>query len=182
MAYYLAMALCAFAWHSEATTVERFSLRQLATQSERIIVVTCLERTYEYTDGEPMTRYEFAVDETIKGPADSRVTLHLPGGIIGAFESRIAGIPAFSVGSKDILFLTAPNLAGSAWPIGLGQGAFQIRLDEDDAPRVYQRLDGLTLHDRVLKPTPEFEPVQGSSLASFLQRVRALSKSDDDAQ
>lgn len=178
----IVVILCAITWNSEATTVERFSLRHLATQSERILVVTCLERTYEYTNGEPTTRYEFSVDDIIKGPADSRLTLHLPGGIIGAFESRVAGMPAFSVGSKDILFLTAPNLSGSAWPIGLGQGAFQIRSDEDDAPRVYQQLDGLTLHDRALKPTPEIEPVQGSSLASFLQRVRTLSKSDDGLQ
>ena len=182
MVYISAIILCAFAWHSEATTVERFSLRQLATQSERILVVTCLERNYEYTDGGPTTRYEFAVNEIIKGPADSHVTIHLPGGIIGAFESRIAGMPTFSVGSKDILFLTAPNFAGTAWPIGLGQGAFQIQSGKDDVPRVYQRLDGLTLHNRALKPTHDIEPVQGSALASFLQRVRSLSKSDDSVQ
>ena len=182
MSYFLAIFLCAFAWHSEATTVERFSLHQLATESERILVVTCLENTYEYPDSEPVTRYRFEVDEIIKGPADSHITLHLPGGVIGAFESRIAGMPTFSVGSKDVLFLTAPNLAGTAWPKGLGQGAFQIRLDANDTPRVYQRLDGLTLHNKALKPTPEIEPVQGSVLTSFLQRVRSLSESDDSAQ
>ena len=182
MVYFLAIVLCAFVRHSEATTVERFSLRRLAKQSERILVVTCLERTYEYADGRPITRYKFAVDEIIKGPTDSHITLYLPGGVIGAFESRIAGMPTFSVGSRDILFLTAPNLAGTAWPIGLGQGAFQIRLDAADTPRVYQRLDGLTSQDKALKPTSEIEPVQGSALASFLQRVRSLSRSNDSAQ
>lgn len=180
--YIIAIILVTSAWHSEATTVERFSLHRLAKQSERILVVQCLERTYEYADGEPITRYEFAVNEVIKGPADSHITLRLPGGIIGAFESRIAGMPTFSVSSRDILFLTAPNLAGTAWPVGLGQGAFQIRLDADDTPRVYQRLDGLTSHDKALKPTPEIGPVQGSALASFLMRVRSLSKSNDSAQ
>ena len=61
-------------------------------------------------------------------------------------------------------------------------GAFQIQSGKDDVPRVYQRLDGLTLHNRALKPTHDIEPVQGSALASFLQRVRSLSKSDDSVQ
>lgn len=182
MAYLIAFFISFLTWQCEATTVERFSLHQLATQSEQIHVVTCLESAYEYADGQPITRYKFAVTETIKGPPDTHITLHLPGGIIGAFESRIAGMPTFSVGSQDVLFLTAPNRAGFAWPMGLGQGAFQIRLDGNDAPRVYQRLNGLTLHDRAAKPAPEIEPVQGSDLASFLQRVRSLSKSNDSAQ
>jgi len=134
MAYLIAFFISFLTWQCEATTVERFSLDQLATQSEQIHVVTCLESSYEYADGQPITRYKFAVTETIKGPPDAHITLHLPGGIIGAFESRIAGMPTFSVGSQDVLFLTAPNRAGFAWPMGLGQGAFQIRLDGNDAP------------------------------------------------
>lgn len=182
MAYYIAIFLCLSAWHCKATTVERFSLHQLATQSEQILVVTCLERTYVYADGQPLTRYKFAVRETVKGPPNSHIILHLPGGIIGAFESRIAGMPRFDIGSQDVLFLTHPNSAGFPWPKGLGQGAFNIRLDANGAPRVYQRLDGLTLHDRAIKPTSELAPVEGSELGAFLRRVRVLSESNDSAQ
>ena len=182
MPYLLIALISLFAAQAQAATVERFSLEQLARQAERILVVTCLKSEPERIDGAIYTRYQFAVSETVKGPAQQRLELHLPGGLFQGIQSRIAGIPTFDTGSESVLFLTAQNEFAHAWPIGLGQGAFRIAHGTDGTARVYQRLDGLTLREGAAKPAEQTNPVQGAEVRAFLHRVRALAETPSDAR
>lgn len=181
MPYFLIALTSLFTAQIHATTVERFSLDQLAGQAARILVVTCLKSEPELINGAVYTRYEFAVSETVKGPSQQQLELHLPGGLFQGIQSRIAGMPTFASGSESVLFLTAQNELGHAWPIGLGQGAFRIERSIDSAARVYQRLEGLTMRNAVAKPAGRIEPVQGADLRLFLNRVRALAGVQGDA-
>ena len=174
MPYLLIALISLFSTQAHTATVERFRLDQLADQAARVLVVTCIQSEPDLIDGAIYTRYKFTVTETVKGPAQKELELHLPGGQFQGVRSRIAGIPTFAPGSESVLFLTAPNRLGHAWPIGLAQGAFRIERRDDGAARVYQRLDGLTVYEGAAKQANQSESIQGAELHTFLRRVRAL--------
>ena len=162
-----------------ATTVQRFDLAALTASAERIVVGVCSQAQPQWVRGQIYTRYVFSVSQAIKGPAISQLELHLPGGHLQGAVTRIVGMPAFASGDEAVLFLTAANALGYSWPVGLAQGHFAIKRSTANRPRVFQELDGLTLHAKpqgVPKRAQPNEPVQGMSLDQFLARVRALTE------
>lgn len=162
-----------------ATTVQRFDLAALTARAERIVVGVCSQAQPQWVRGQIYTRYVFSVSQAIKGPAISQLELHLPGGHLQDAFTRIVGMPVFAPGDEAVLFLTAANALGHPWPVGLAQGHFAIKRSAANRPRVFQELDGLTLHTELQsapkKAQPD-EPVQGMPLDQFLARVRALSQ------
>lgn len=162
-----------------ATTVQRFDLAALTTSAERIVVGVCSQAQPQWVRGQIYTRYVFSVSQSIKGPAISQLELHLPGGHLQGAVTRIIGMPVFAPGDEAVLFLTAANALGHAWPVGLAQGHFAIKRSAANRPRVFQELDGLTLHTEphsAPKKAPLDKPIQGMPLDQFLVRVRALSQ------
>ena len=162
-----------------ATTVQRFDLAALTTSAERIVVGVCSQAQPQWVRGQIYTRYVFSVSQAIKGPAISQLELHLPGGHLQGTVTRIIGMPVFAPGDEAVLFLTAANALGHSWPVGLAQGHFAIKRSIANRPRVFQELDGLTLHTKpqsAPKRTQPDEPVQGLLLDQFLARVRVLTE------
>ena len=160
-----------------ATTVQRFDLAALTANAERVVVGVCSQAEPQWVRGQIYTRYVFSVSQAIKGPATSQLELYLPGGHLQGAVTRIIGMPVFAPGDEAVLFLTAANALGHAWPVGLAQGHFAIKRSAANKPRVFQELDGLTLHTEpqsAPKKAPPDEPVQGMSLDQFLARVCAL--------
>ena len=80
------------------------------------------------------------------------------------------------------LMPAADSQAIGALPIGLAQGRFSIIRNETDNPRVFQELDGLTLHSApgAAKQASLVDPVQGMPLDLFLSRIRALSQPSEE--
>lgn len=174
-----------------ATTVQRFALEELTGNAENIFLGTCQTASTEQVDGQLFTRYRFAVTETIKGEQRPNLELLLPGGEFQGTRVRIPGMPAFVPGEEMVLFLTAENQLGHAWPVGLGQGKFRIqRRGAAKQARIYQELDGLSFHDpTAAKPAaPQPASLQGLPLDQFLGQVRAfitpshVSPSEDDGR
>ncbi|MXY83075.1 MAG: hypothetical protein F4Y91_13695 [Gemmatimonadetes bacterium] len=162
-----------------ATTVQRFALAALTANAERIVVGVCRQAQPQWVRGQIYTRYVFSVSQVIKGPAIAQLELHLPGGHLQGAVTRIIGMPVFAPGDEAVLFLTAANALGHAWPVGLAQGRFAIKRRAANKPRVFQELDGLALHTEshsAPKKAPPHEPVQGMLLDQFLARVRALTE------
>ncbi|HIG54414.1 MAG TPA: hypothetical protein EYQ18_10620 [Candidatus Handelsmanbacteria bacterium] len=161
-----------------ATTVQRFTLSDLASNAERIVVGICTAATPQLLDGQIYTRYLFDLDQSIKGPRDSQLELHLPGGHFQGVFNRLAGMPIFRPGEEAVLFLTASNEFGHAWPVGLAQGHFAIVRSDSSTARVFQELDGLSLYDgpAAAKRTHSIDPVQGMPLDSFLSQIRTLAQ------
>jgi hypothetical protein len=87
-------------------------------------------------------------------------------------------MPIFSPGEEAVLFLTADNEFGHAWPVGLAQGHFAIVRSDSSSARVFQALDGLSLYERpgAAKKTNSIDPVQGMPLDSFLAQIRTLAQ------
>ena len=165
-----------------ATTVQRFDLAALTANAERIVVGVCNRADPQLVGGQIYTRYLFAIDQSLKGSAISQLELHLPGGRLQGVFTRISGMPVFTPGEEAVLFLTGANELGHAWPIGLAQGRFSIIRNETDNPRVFQELDGLTLHSApgAAKQASLVDPVQGMPLDLFLSRIRALSQPSEE--
>ena len=182
MALVLLLCLSLLASPLAATTVQRFDLEDLVTRADRIVVGICESAGPRLVNGQIYTTYTFGVDQSLKGDAGLRLELHLPGGLLQGVLSHIAGMPVFDPGDEVVLFLTATNELGHAWPVGLAQGRFSIVRDGRDIPRVFQELDGLSLHPSgVAKRAPAINPVQGMPLDSFLKRVRSLSRHGAEA-
>ena len=162
-----------------ATTVQRFDLAALTANAERIVVGVCRQAQPQWVRGQLYTRYVFSVSQTIKGPATAQLELHLPGGHLQGTVTRIVGMPIFAPGDEAVLFLSAANALGHAWPVGLAQGHFAIKRRPAHKPRVFQELNGLALHTEphsAPKKAPPAEPVQGMPLDQFLARVRSLAE------
>ena len=162
-----------------ATTVQRFDLAALTANAERIVVGVCRQAQPQWVRGQIYTRYVFSISQAIKGPAISQLELHLPGGRLQDAVTRIVGMPIFVPGDEAVLFLTAANTLGHAWPVGLAQGRFAIKRSAANKPRVFQELNGLALHTEshsAPKKAPPDEPVQGMPLDQFLARVRTLTE------
>ncbi len=178
----IALLLVALISSVHATTIQRFALEELADHAERIVVATCQQSEPALIRGNVYTRYSFVISETVKGADEKTLELHLPGGELPGVHSRIVGMPVFVRGEEMVLFLTEKNQLGHAWPVGLGQGSFRIERSEDHKARVYQNLDGLSFYEGAAKPAVVEKPVQGSDLAAFLGRLRALGKASIDAR
>jgi len=165
-----------------ATTLQRFNLSELADHAERIVVATCQQSEPALIDGQIYTRYSIAVSETVKGRTESTFTLHLPGGQFQGVQSRIVGMPSFAAGKEFVLFLTEKNALGHAWPVGLGQGKFNIKRTAKKEARVHQDLDGLSFYQTAAKRAAPVAPVQNVELGNFLKRIRALDTSSPTGQ
>ena len=182
MALILLLCLSILASPLTATTVQRFDLADLVTRADRIVVGTCDSADSRLIDGQIYTRYTFSIDRALKGEVVPRLELHLPGGYLQGIFSRIAGMPVFAPGDETVLFLTPTNQLGHAWPVGLAQGRFSIIRDGRNHPRVFQALDGLSLHStKAAKKAAAVDPIQGMPLDSFLKRIRLLSRPATEA-
>ena len=161
-----------------ATTVQRFSLIDLTANAERIVVGICNDSEPRLIHGQIYTRYLFKIDTSIKGPAADQLELHLPGGHLQGVFTRIAGMPIFVPGDEVVLFLSAENGLGHAWPVGLAQGRFSILRHEPDRPLVSQTIDDISLYTNPnsAKRVPLDLPAQGMPLDRFLAKVRAITQ------
>lgn len=114
------------------------------------------------------------VEEWLKGGAGhDRVTLQLPGGIVGSYGSVVPGTPAFGKGERVLVFL-ARTKKGALTVTGLHQGKYRI---ESEGGTEFAVQEGARDTSVVLRRTQE----RGSArrpLAELLDEVRSLVQRD----
>lgn len=173
---------------AHSTTLLRFNLETLTSNSAQIFVGTCVASNTEIIDGQIFTHTRFAVAQTIKGNLPDQISVYLPGGTHRNARTQIAGMPSFAGDEEVVLFLTPQNQRGHAWPVGLAQGKFLIeRSGPTGQARVSQNLDDLSFYSPpgTAKQLPTQTNLQDMPLEDFLARVRALANTDnggEDAQ
>lgn len=127
----LAMAILA-ALPASATSVARMDAADLVDGADLVAVVELVGREIVPSgDGTvPYTFLTFAVDDAVKGEADTpELTLRLLGGEIDGDGLLVAGMPQFETGRRYVLFVRDNGVA--ACPVfGWGQGS--LRFVEDD--------------------------------------------------
>jgi hypothetical protein len=111
---------------SSATTVERYSVEDLATRAETIVQgVVRGSRTYWSADRKLiLTGTTIEITESLKGQAPRSVEVTTVGGQIGDTVLHVSGMPAFAAGETAIVFVERSN--GYNTVTGLGQGKFSV--------------------------------------------------------
>jgi len=164
---------------SGATTVVRFEFDSLCMKAESIVYVRCVQ-TKSFRDNDRIvTQSRFEVIEHVKGIKDTEVVLTLPGGQVEEGRLHIPGIPRFKPGETLVLFLSKPDVFGSPWPMGLGQGCYRA-LEETHEDASILLHSGLTpLPSGVVSKAAAQESFK-IPLRQFLSQVRSTLESPTD--
>jgi len=67
-----------------------------------------------------------AVDEVLKGQADTFISVRVPGGTIGRYRYVLVGAPTLTV-NEQAVFLLKRGTDNALRPVGLSQGIYEIR-------------------------------------------------------
>ena len=182
---------------ARATTVLPLDLDALTAAAGRVFMGRVVAvRSGRDRHGLPVTWTTFAVDETLKGTATTRIEIKQLGDAATSSDGviyRVPALPSYAVGDEVILFLHPESREGFTSPVGLGQGRFRIR--RSDGPPVAENDVGntnlttgaptthaLTAPDRVgagqATRSADVAPVEAAAapipVDDLLTRVRAL--------
>lgn len=158
---------------SQATTLMRMSLAQMARTAQVIVRARCVSNATLWDEGEIWTRTTFDVEESWSGPAGSRqLAVRLLGGSLGNISSRVSGIPRFQPGEDTVLFLE-PSRNGDFAIVSWQQGTFRIRQNAAmGAEIVVQDTASALTYDPVSRRF-EAAGIRAMALVDFRSRVVA---------
>jgi hypothetical protein len=159
---------------SQATTLMRMSLAQMARTATVIVRARCVSNAALWDEGEVWTRTTFDVEESWSGaPGSPRIAVRLLGGSLGSITSRVSGIPRFQPGEDTVLFLE-PSRNGDLSIVSWQQGTFRIRQNAAIGEEiVVQDTASVSTYDPV---TRRFEAagIRAMALADFRSQVVAV--------
>ena len=168
-----------------ATSVLEPTLDELVSRAEQIFVgrvVAVRSNVVTSRVGRSIvTDVTFAIERTLKGSTYAERSLEFLGGTVGDETLRVAGMPMFRVGDRDVLFVSEAGRPVSPI-VGFMYGRFRITRDAGRGVDVVRTHDGrplTTLADIGSQRLPAaIGPAQSLPLAGFLgeieRRVRAL--------
>jgi len=159
---------------ASATTVQKFSLQELATKSDAIVMAKVEDQSSRQDANKEIYTYiTVSVLESVKGAkGEKTITIRQLGGSVGNLISAVPGMPSFKNGEEVVLFLSAKDRAGYPWVMGLQQGKYSIVTDDSGLKHVRNELDGL----RVLSPNGSVNESKVSSdqpLGAFLDGIKS---------
>lgn len=157
---------------------------ELVAESESIVrgEVTALRSAYDdASPGRPIRTYvTFKVVRTLKGPAPTgdTVTLIFLGGTVGTDSLSVPGMPTFSPGDREIVFV-ARNAKTYCPLIAAGHGRYRILRDATTQRDYVARENRTPLED----PAEVVLPLTASEIVARLKSpARALSPEDFEAR
>jgi hypothetical protein len=95
---------------TQATTLARLSLDQLAAGADAVARVRCASAESRWENGSIWTVTTAEVVETIKGSLPHEISVRLPGGRVGHFTASVDGTPKFQPGDEASVLLGAPRI------------------------------------------------------------------------
>ncbi len=130
-----------------------------------------------------VTDVTFAIERTLKGPSYAERSLEFLGGTVGDDTLRVAGLPQFHLGDRDVLFVSDTGRPVSPI-VGFMYGRFRIVHDARTGADAVRTHDGRPLGSvgevGNLKPPATVAPPRTLSLRDFLDtidgRVRELER------
>jgi len=148
---WLLAAMLGLALTAQAVTVQQLPFQALIQQAERIVQLKVTSQQTEIIDGRAFTLAQCTILATFKGKHESRLTLRLPGGKVGAFTMIAPGSPTLQVRDNDemVAFVSKdenPQATVAAWqPLGLGQGLF-LRMQKGEKQYAIPHMDNAPRH------------------------------------
>ena len=164
-----------------ATQVLSYSVEEATDAADVVIegrVTDVHAERPTYAPKRIVTRVTIAVSERLKGvPAtQASVELTLPGGEVGRFGQRVAGVPVYEVGDDVIVFLQRVPMNGTLVLTGLAVGSWQVdrrpSLPMVTSDRTALRLLVRDTEGRLVRAPTEHSIVR-QPLSELLERIRA---------
>jgi hypothetical protein len=142
------------------TTVQKFSLQDLTRKSSAIVMAK-VEDSYAVRE-EIYTYVTLRVTDSVKGmKGETSVTIRQIGGRVDNLESIVPGMPSFRRDEEVVLFLTARDVAGYPWVMGLQQGKYTVVTNERGGKSVRNELG-----DGLIRMAPDGKVDEGPSVSS----------------
>lgn len=118
---------------AHAATVLHMDLKTLSKEADAIVVASVVDVQTEVREGRVFSKATFQTEEVWKGQPLDTFSIRYLGGRHGDLVTRVPGLPMFTEGSREILFLESHPRHKSWAVLGLEQGRFV--LDEDRVKR-----------------------------------------------
>lgn len=138
-----------------ATSVVKMSLRDLAKNSESIVLARVEDSSARYEANKEIYTYiTLRVLDPVKGMKaehgknavpDQMITIRQIGGIVANIASVVPGMPKFTKGEEVVVFLSKKDSAGYPWVMGLQQGKYSVVTDDQGMRHVKNELEDLGL-------------------------------------
>ncbi len=162
-----ALAQALPSWGGEFLTLT-FNLEQMCERADRIFVGKVMSVQEEYISAAggtlPVTVYSFEVEETFKGSVGSTLMIRQVGHRSDPSSLFGKGLPVYDKGQVLMLFLHGDSQIGLTSPVGLGQGAFRVKMDGPSKVSVRNSrgnqhlLEGSDRIDMLLRTDSSFGP------------------------
>lgn len=173
------VALAAFAIFGAslagATTVQKFSISDLAKKSETIAVARVDDVSSRWDDShkEIYTYISLKVLDGVKGSRKNDVlTIRQIGGSAEGKISVVPGMPSFTKGEEVVVFLSPKDRAGYPWVMGLQQGKFSVIQDEKGQKRVRNELSGVQFLSLKGQTAEDVKTAPDMPLQAFLDGIK----------
>lgn len=119
-----------------ATTVVKLDFDGLVAASDAIVVGRIDAVDAVVQDGRVYTHVDVRVEETLKGPPQTRLRIVHVGGRTERLATVVHGMPDFAVAERALLFLEQPRGVDHFVVTGLAQGKFSLVEGEDGATKL----------------------------------------------
>jgi hypothetical protein len=166
-----------------ATTVIAPTFNELVAESELIarVEVTAVRPAWvESPQGRVIKTFvTFRVLRALKGTPVAELTLPFLGGELDGETMRVSGMPRFTVGQTDIVFISDTRGVRFSPLVGLMHGRYRVRTDPATARDYMTRDDGAPLESEADVQLPQ----AANSPANRLKSVaRALTPADFESR
>ena len=121
--------LISFASSAAASVARAVSFDEKVESAEAIILGRCI-RNHSALDpsGRWIVTYStFQVSKTLKGNASGEVTIITPGGALNGLHQETIGVPRFSEGEQNVLFIRNDRVGPTV--LYMDQGAYRVTDD-----------------------------------------------------
>lgn len=121
--------LVSFALSAEATVARAVSFDEKVESAETIVVGRCIRKhsALDSTGRWIVTYTTFQVAKTLKGNASGEITVVTPGGELNGLHQETIGVPRFSEGEQNVLFIRNDRIGPTV--LYLDQGAYSVTDD-----------------------------------------------------
>ena len=173
------LCLLAAAGVARSTTVIPPTFDQLVAEAQTVFVGEVVsQRSVMDTSSQGRsihTIVTFRVEDVWKGTLGARTQLEFLGGTVGDLTIQVAGMPAFAVGQRNVLFVTGS--AKSISPlVGLSYGRLRVERGTSDGVDRVRTNDGRSLgalRELGTQRTPSLQSITPMRLSDLAAAVRA---------